>query len=80
MAGLLSGKKVCLDLDYTVRYKEKKSIVELVTNNGGVIHYTLNKKVTVAARFYLRNFSLHLSDSNESITSLMKNSFRLTSF
>ena len=39
------GKIFCLDLANSTSYKEKKSLIDLITSNGGVVTLILNRKV-----------------------------------
>ena len=41
-----SGEIVCLELSNSVKYKEKKSLIEFVIKHGGQVSFVLNKKVT----------------------------------
>ena len=58
--GIFSGCKFTVEFDATVRFKEKQNIRKAVTDNDGVISYTINKKVTCL--FFFNFFYKNLNE------------------
>lgn len=44
------GILLCLDLSNSTPYKQKKSLVDLITSNGGRVSFILNSKVNYLVR------------------------------
>ncbi|XP_033122166.1 protein mono-ADP-ribosyltransferase PARP4-like [Anneissia japonica] len=44
MSDFFKGYQFALELDYSIRYKQKQELKKKVTNNGGTISYILTKK------------------------------------
>jgi hypothetical protein len=47
MYSKLNGKTICLDLNSSIPYKQKKSIIDLLTSNGAKVSFILNKSVSL---------------------------------
>jgi poly [ADP-ribose] polymerase len=45
-----SDKVICLDLNSSTKYKEKKNLVDLLTSNGANVTFVLNKRVLLLVK------------------------------
>jgi hypothetical protein len=46
----LSEKIICLDLNSTTSYKQKKSLIDVLTSNGARVSFVLNKNVSLLVK------------------------------
>jgi hypothetical protein len=47
---MFSSLVFCLDLSSSAPYKYKKNVIDLITSNGGIVSFVLNKKVDYLVR------------------------------
>lgn len=46
----LSGKTICLDLSSSIAYKKKKSLIDLITTEGGKVTFILTPKTSFVVK------------------------------
>ena len=59
MKKYFNGETVCLELSSSVKYKEKKSLVEFVVRHGGRVSFVLNKQVNFLVKDDLDNLDTY---------------------
>lgn len=50
MNGIFYNRIFCFDLNNSITFKEKKSLIDLITNNGGSVSFVLNNKCSYVVK------------------------------
>ena len=65
------GCQITLELDHTVKFKEKLELKKKVTENGGIISFIVTNKVLSNTQVYLGTLTLAARVSSHFLVSLV---------